>query len=376
MLLLSTRANSIMKNKNSLLLIALTLFLIVLTFLQSFAIMLSFRIQPASKDCDVQRIPTVPHSIRASFHRKGEYESVTAWCILDENNTRLVSGMPHAMQSLGVCWSYFCRIREQYGESVGCGIYLGNYVDWERASNVGSRRKGWVADLLDSMNCTISAVQPDLQQSLQHRPPLNATNWKQLFVWFERPSDASSLAVAVLGNSAVVSRNVTKNRTLQIGIVQRVESRRFTNLDAITQAIIKDFPRASLEVEVAEMEKMKFREQAKFWNSKDVIIAAHGAAMTNAVFMRRGASIVEVYPIHYYPRIYEALCRRIAIQHYAWYDNVIDIDKDHAAHGKTMRQRYRLRTENLSPPVEKILDLTRQAMNSAMFVWEINNQYL
>lgn len=367
----------IMKTKTSALLVSLAIFLVALTFLQSYVIMLSFRIQPATNgkvDCTTGIFPTGGDPSPVTLRKTQEAGNTTAWCLLDNKNTRLVSGIPHAMQSLGVCWSYFCRMRERYGDSVGCGIYLENYGVWERASNVGTDRKGWVADLLDSMNCTISAKMPDARQTFVHRPPLNATNWKQLFVWFERPSDASSLAKAVIGSSAVAARTITTARPLSIGVIQRVESRLLTNINEITQAVSEKFP--GLPLEVAEMEGMTFLDQAKFWNSKDVVIAAHGAAMANAVFMRRGASIVEIYPAHYYPRIYEALCRRIGIQHFAWYDEVIDVDEDHTSHGKTMRERHRLRTANLSPPVEKIVDLTLQAVRSAMLVWEIDSQYL
>jgi Glycosyltransferase 61 len=368
-------------NRNSTILIFLAVCLVVVTFLQSFAIMLSFRIQPAESSLCVVRSSTLasvaalePRRLPTDANRRGTID--TAWCLLDENNTRLVSGIPHAMQSLGLCWSYFCRVREIYGEAIRCGLHLSNYAVWEQASNVGPRRKGWVSDLLHSMNCTISATIPHddvgVDRFVQHRPPLNATSWKQMFVWFERPSDATMLTKSVLGPAAVTLR--ASQRPLQIGLVQRIESRVFTNFDQIASSIQQAFP--DTHVETAVMENMTFRQQAQFWNDKDVVVVGHGAAVTNAVFMRRGASIVEVYPPHYYPRIYEALCRRIGLRHYAWYDNVTDIDHDHATHGKTMRQRKRLRTESLSPPVDKIVDLVRQAINSAMFVWEIDERYL
>jgi hypothetical protein len=233
------------------------------------------------------------------------------------------------------------------------------------------------------MNCTIAATVDGPDRTAlrrlhhHHRPPVNATSWKQMFVWFERPSDATMLTTSVLGPAAVTTTTRHAeglSRPVQIGLVQRVESRVFTNFDEIVRSIQRAFPNA--HVETAVMENMTFWEQARFWNRQDVVVAGHGAAVTNAIFLRRGASLVEVYPPHYYPRIYEALCRRIGLQHYAWYDRVVDIDRDHTVHGTTMRQRKRLRAQSLSPPVEEIVRLVGQAINSAMFVWEIDERYL
>jgi hypothetical protein len=49
------------------------------------------------------------------------------------------------------------------------------------------------------------------------------------------------------------------------------------------------------------MDGMSFSEQAEWWSGKDVVVAAHGASMSNLIFMRDNASVVELYPEHYYP---------------------------------------------------------------------------
>jgi capsular polysaccharide biosynthesis protein len=45
---------------------------------------------------------------------------------------------------------------------------------------------------------------------------------------------------------------------------------------------------------------MSFVPQA-WWSRHDVVVAAHGASVTNLIFIRENASVIELYPYHYYP---------------------------------------------------------------------------
>jgi Glycosyltransferase 61 len=106
-------------------------------------------------------------------------------------------------------------------------------------------------------------------------------------------------------------------------------------------------------------------EQYAFWSQHDVIVAAHGAALTNAIFLPPGggSAVIEIFPPHFYDTdFYGTLLKRSGIRGYGYYNDVTDIAADFAAHTKTHSEVIKYREQNLSPPVEAIIDLVKQAL--------------
>lgn len=286
---------------------------------------------------------------------------VTAWCILGGNNTppkQWVAGFSHSAQALIPCWSYFSRVREVV-PTAHCAIWFQSpqaemfHYKWTK------KRGDWVSDLLTSMNCTYGFG--------EDYPPPNATWYFRpqnldYDEWFQRPSDATLLAGAVLGDAAIGSMDSTVRHQLRIGLVQRKGQRRnITNLPEIQQRIREDYPSALIEW--GEMEDMPLFEQASFWNRQDVIVAAHGAAMTNVMFMRRNTAVVEIFPLHYYIFMYRMLCETINVHHFAWLDDIEDPEKDFQKHAKNRQVRFQLRANPLTPPADRIMGLVHQAVS-------------
>ena len=48
-------------------------------------------------------------------------------------------------------------------------------------------------------------------------------------------------------------------------------------------------------------------DQARWFASKDLIIAAHGAALTNSVFITKGTIVLQLYPPFFYWQFYDPL---------------------------------------------------------------------
>jgi hypothetical protein len=275
----------------------------------------------------------------------------TAWCILDDvnSNPNKFRHFPHASQVLLPCWSYFCRVRaREKNSNLHCGFWLN--------SSKLQMSQGWVEGLVKAMNCSVlnrTASQPDL--TFHHRLKPMAEQ-KQ---WFQHKEDAAALCSLTVGSLTLDARP-------RIGLVQRASrkqrgNRRILNLDTIQESIKEAFPHAS--VETALMDGMSFSEQAAWWSSRDVVVAAHGASMSNVIFMRDNASVVEIYPEHYYPiTFFRSLSRSAGVSHYGYYNGVANPYADYRQHRKTVADRKRYRNVDWEPPPQDVLRLVQLAL--------------
>jgi hypothetical protein len=94
-------------------------------------------------------------------------------------------------------------------------------------------------------------------------------------------------------------------------------------------------------------------------------VAAHGAAMTNALWMRRKTSVVEIFPLHYYVLMYREMCHSAGIYHFSWMDNIEVPEYDYYSNGKDRFKRWELRSRELHVPVKDILELVASAVSFA-----------
>jgi Glycosyltransferase 61 len=282
--------------------------------------------------------------------------AATAWCVLDQNNTnKHFKHFPHAMESLSRCWSHFCRVREVPHQSdVQCGFYVKSPLDW---STVGS----WTRELVQHMGCSVvTEPPPDLTESLLRFP------WTKKPAWFEHPGDVQLLQQTVLQR-----RERRPREQVDIGIVQRnrkrpnVPSRRFLNVQEIHTALQKTFPLAN--VTVTDMVGWSMSRQAFYFNNQDVIVLAHGAAVTNAIFMEQAinnshnmssssiSTLIEIYPDDYTPYMFQGMmrsCGRDAVKHIVVKHNT----------SATPRFLNHPRNVDLAPNTTLIVDLVKTAL--------------
>jgi capsular polysaccharide biosynthesis protein len=135
------------------------------------------------------------------------------------------------------------------------------------------------------------------------------------------------------------------------------------NVENITAALREANPSALIQT--LYMEDMEPMEQFSIWSQQNIVIAAHGAGLMNAIFLPPGnaSAVIEIFPPHYYPQFYfGSLLRECGIRRYGYYYNESDPDVDWAVHGSTIRQRRFYRNVDLEPPVNDIVALVRKAL--------------
>lgn len=76
------------------------------------------------------------------------------------------------------------------------------------------------------------------------------------------------------------------------------------------------------------LEKMPFKEQIKYFNNAKIIICAHGAAMSNMLFCKKGTIIIEV-TCNIYWKFFNDISSNLELLHYKCiknnYNEIIDI---------------------------------------------------
>lgn len=286
------------------------------------------------------------------------------WCVLDENTVQF-KHFPHASQALLPCWSWFERVRESTGggSNMSCGFYIKPDLKVSR----------WPAQLIELMGCAVSYDQPQFTTSNQTNTTM-ILHYDELagrmLNWFEKPKDAAALRSRLLDrmvNSSKWSRSLSSTDAQQqqqtITIVNRKRTRRLVNSDNIAAALQNAYPSALIQT--VYMEGMEPIEQFAVFSQSSILIAPHGAALMNGMFLPPGnaSAVIEIFPHHYYPTpFFGNLLRSCGIRRYGYYNNETDPDADWEEYGSTKEQRVFYRSVDLEPPVEDIVGLVRHAL--------------
>nr|CAB3453641.1 unnamed protein product [Digitaria exilis] len=90
----------------------------------------------------------------------------------------------------------------------------------------------------------------------------------------------------------------TSSALLRVTLLFRTGGRAFKDEAAVTRVFDKECKRvAGCAVAAAHVSNLTFCEQVRLLSSTDVLISAHGAQMTNMLFMDRNSSVMEFYPL-------------------------------------------------------------------------------
>ncbi|KAL6844859.1 hypothetical protein ACP4OV_025518 [Aristida adscensionis] len=115
---------------------------------------------------------------------------------------------------------------------------------------------------------------------------------------------------------------------LRITLLFRSGGRAFKDEAAVRRVFENACARvAGCTVTAAHSDSMTFCDQVRLLSTTDVLISAHGAQMTNLVFMERGSSIMEVYPMGWRQRagggqfVFRWMADRAGMRHEgSWWD--------------------------------------------------------
>lgn len=291
----------------------------------------------------------------------GEYE--TAYCVVGTHSawpgvidTKRYWGwsqsVAHSGEVLLPCWSWF--VSQNATERCGF-VFLDGMLRHKPIS--------WAQHLLDHMNCTMREL-GDGQNATDL--PSDVRLWydnefeEESWLRWEGSSAAAALRHKVLLNAnsdgSVTSNDTTvgdsglgvgplptdESSKLLVGIVLRTGSRQFPNVTKLMGAlqgvlgaatnVTDTIPTASpsssmlfssplVEYSLQNMGDLSLTEQARWFATKHIIIASHGAALVNAVFLRPGSTVIHLYPKDYYfTGYFESLVRQVGGLNMDWYD--------------------------------------------------------
>jgi UDP-galactopyranose mutase len=246
------------------------------------------------------------------MNKKTKDNQKTHWCIISKDYSMKIDPewfvhFPHACEVILPCWSWF---RRRNAES-NCGFVLMDGLKFNDPNP-----NSWQQELVTTMGCKVkemdSALSPDgfplSADEIQHVPNLSLIRPRyNQRIYVERPEDAHALRRLVIPDSLIEERK-GNGKPMQIGLVQRTRSRVITNLDEIQSALQAALPDANLTQSKLEF---SFREQAEFFATQDVIIAAHGAGLTNALFMTPGTVVLQLYPKWYFYQSLDPLIEQV-----------------------------------------------------------------
>ena len=140
--------------------------------------------------------------------------------------------------------------------------------------------------------------------------------------WLIATADAAALQQRLFGSQMMTF--FSQPRTLHVGILNRIGSRRVMGADTLMSDLVKAVQRHANTYtlsHVDDMGTMSFAQQAMWVHSQDIIFAPHGAQNVNFVWAQQCAAILEIYPKDYYiPGEYLQLVRAVGAIPFAAYE--------------------------------------------------------
>ncbi|TVU09885.1 hypothetical protein EJB05_43383, partial [Eragrostis curvula] len=120
----------------------------------------------------------------------------------------------------------------------------------------------------------------------------------------------------------------SSSAALRVTLLFRTGGRAFKDEAAVTRVFLKECASvAGCTLTAAHSDNMTFCDQVKLLSATDVLISAHGAQMTNLLFMDRNSSIMEFYPMGWRQRagggqfVYRWMADRAGMRHEgSWWD--------------------------------------------------------
>jgi len=226
-------------------------------------------------------------------------------------------------------------------------------------------------------NCTTNAAPEPEGGRVFHSP-----NYKWMRPRFKqrnylrRPEDAQLLRRRLLGEDETEGEDGKEwerlRKPLRIGLIQREDvadrpNRVIRNLDAVAEGLREAFLKLSRNVTVNHSGSEsdypfpgggRIEEQARWWAEHDVIVAAHGAALTNAVFVRPGTIVVQAYPPGFFWQTLDPLIEQAGGRALDWYEGGDPLQKFQDADFPKLRQ-----FSDFDIPVGELVDLVLVALD-------------
>lgn len=244
------------------------------------------------------------------------------WCIiaskyLPATTRNHFHHFPHASEILLPCWSYFM---EQHATG-NCGFWIASSL---------FELTAWPKELIEKMGCDVKYADEQGQgidnngfvaelptDDIQHIPNLYLLRPRLEYIqYLNKPSHAHALRKLFVDEEFINSKK-GNGKPLQIGMIQREASRKIRNFDELKDGIQRAIPNADIICTNFKFNTVK--EQAEWFATKDVVVAAHGAALTNAIFITEGTIVMQLYPPKYFWQSLDPLIEQSGGHAIQWY---------------------------------------------------------
>lgn len=228
-----------------------------------------------------------------------------------------IEHFPHTLEWFADCWNW---VQEQSGDA-GEEALGGFIVD--ELVHKKLQKKYWNRAFFPAMQWPVDVLGNTTKTTIPY--DRITTQYYKGSGWFQREGMCNSFRNRMWKNLGVTPRESSK-KYQRIGIVNRNESRAITEINMLVSKLHKKYPKAQVEVRAFDSEYQLQSEadtmqtQAKWFADKDLVIMAHGAAMSNVVFMRPGSSLLELYPRFYFNDMFWDLMTQCGVNHGWYYD--------------------------------------------------------
>jgi hypothetical protein len=135
--------------------------------------------------------------------------------------------------------------------------------------------------------------------------------------WFSAPSACAAFRRAALRQHAPSASDDGVLKHGAIALLVRRGSRFIANSGALEAAIRARF--GGEDIRLLSFEGLDFAEQVRSLHDVRLLVAPHGAGLTNLVFLPPGAALVEVFPLYWHPDLYfDSLAASCGVWHRAY----------------------------------------------------------
>jgi len=201
----------------------------------------------------------------------------------------------HSAEALFGCWSWFQAVGAT-NETRALLIADGLMPDVHT----------WTRQLMDAMNCQVYMYNAlgDLEPFSHDRSFLLGVNrsYQPYFVenhWLDSRADAQNLRKLILPDLFPSGEDTAAAASpVRVGILERDNNRHLSNLTEL-EAALQAIPNVQTTV-IRFTAGVPMKDQARWFATQDIIVAAHGAGLTNAVVLRPGSTVIQIYPYRYY----------------------------------------------------------------------------
>jgi hypothetical protein len=277
---------------------------------------------------------------------------------------RLTLHFPHVMQQIYPCISWWQAVSDRFGNSSPQHqpvLSMPQVVAdaFQRGPNHFTR--GILEYLQQIFHVTIRIEEDGAvnKNAVQPNPSFSSTSTKQAYT-MQSPKHMQVFRDGVVQhlfpNRAANSCSATSPR---IGILNRKETRGVLNIDQLVKRLEQEF--SFQNISVAYFESYSFQQQIGFFSSVDLLISPHGAQLTGLPFMPTAcAGILELLPKRYFvPTFYGSLAGASQVEYGYLYLSNGDPKEEMAITNHNMNLRYQVRSKNLCPPIDKIIESVR-----------------